>query len=562
MKNRKRFFQLFVIGMISISLIAITACKASEGLNEEPQTDASETEEVQTETAEESSQSVTQQEDEETDGALRVAGMQEQQESQQDSQPSQEEGDEQEPSSPKTAEVQPKKPATGEQTATDKDIASVEHVQNTFNSVVNEVLPSVVELKVTSIQERPSIPSEYFWFFDRGPRDQEERETKNLGSGVVFQKDDSTYYVLTNHHVAGEADSIEVVLEDKRSFEAELIGTDERRDLSVVSFTAEGEDIPTAELGDSDELNVGDWVLAMGSPYGYISSVTAGIVSAMGRSGEAIGNINDFIQTDAAINSGNSGGPLVNIYGEVVGINTWIAAPSGGSVGIGFAIPINNAKEVVQELIEFGRAIDGWLGISMLDINTYESIRTDDADAPEAGVFVANVYLNSPAYAGGIRPGDIITTFNDTEELGIDNLSRLIGNAPLKEPQELEIYRDGEYRTITVTLEERKTSEKIQQEADQLWPGILPIELTDKIISSLSLEKDQQGVMVQFMTTDAEENKFRNAGLKNYDVITHINNEKITSVDDFYRFIADDSIEYYYIDYVRNGRSYSTGVRK
>jgi Do/DeqQ family serine protease len=444
----------------------------------------------------------------------------------------------------------------------DEQTSGVIQLQNSFNSVVKAVLPAVVELKVTSIQARPRMTFEGWpWFFDSQP-DEEEYESNSLGSGVIFRRVGDTYYVLTNHHVAGEATKIQIVTDDERTYEAELVGTDERRDLSVVTFESEERDITIARLGDSDQLEVGDWVLAMGSPFGYVSSVTSGIVSALGRSGQAIDNINDFIQTDAAINSGNSGGPLVDIHGNVIGINTWIAAPSGGSIGLGFAIPINNAKDIIDELIEFGKAVDGWLGISMLDMSSYAALVTSETDDDATGVFVANVYLNSPAYKGGIRPGDIITGFNGQRELALEELSRMISNAPLDVAQLFTVERDGEEYEFEVTLEQRKSETEIAEDAEQLWPGIIPVELNEEILSSLSLSKSQEGVMIQFMTTDMEMNKFRNAGMKNYDIITHINGNAITSVTDFYEVIADDGITYYYIDYIRNGRTYSTGVRK
>jgi Do/DeqQ family serine protease len=445
---------------------------------------------------------------------------------------------------------------------THDDDSGIIGLQNSFNSVVKAVLPSVVEIKVTSIQVRPQMSFEGWpWFFDSQPYE-EEYESNSLGSGVIFRRIDDTYYVLTNHHVAGEADTIEVVLDDERTFEAELVGTDARRDLSIVSFETDERDITIARLGDSDQLEVGDWVLAMGSPFGYVSSVTSGIVSALGRSGRAIDNINDFIQTDAAINSGNSGGPLVDIYGNVIGINTWIAAPSGGSIGLGFAIPINNAKEIIDELIEFGKAVDGWLGISMLDMNSYLALMNEQTDKDATGVFVANIYLNSPAYKGGLRPGDIIRAFNGRKKLTIEELSRMISNAPLDVPQQFTVERDGKEVTLDVSLEQRKSEQKIAEDAEYLWPGIIAVGLNEDILESLSLSKNQSGVMIQFMTTDTEMNKFRNAGMRNYDIITHINGKTITSVSDFYDVIADDSVSYYYIDYIRNGRTYSTGVRK
>lgn len=437
----------------------------------------------------------------------------------------------------------------------------VEELQYSFNSVVTQVLPTVVEINVTALEVREANSFQGWpWFFDSDPY--EEYESSRLGSGVIFRRDGETYYILTNDHVAADADSIEVVLDDERTYQAKLVGTDNRRDLAIVSFQTDETDIPIAELGNSSDLMVGDWVLAMGSPFGYVSSVTAGIVSALGRSGRDINNINDFIQTDAAINSGNSGGPLVNIYGEVVGINTWIAAPSGGSIGLGFAIPIDNAKMIVEELIEFGKAVDGWLGISMLDTDQYNALVTEEHQTEAEGVFVGNVYLNSPAYEGGIRAGDIIIGYDGSIGTDIEELSRFISDSPLGVSQEFIILRDGKNYKVMVALEQRKSDDEISSGSDQLWPGVLPVELSEDIRTSLGLSKRQNGVMVQFITSASEANMFRESGMTNYDVITEINGEKIEGLADFYRIISDDSIDAYEIDYIREGRTYTAGVKK
>ncbi len=445
--------------------------------------------------------------------------------------------------------------------AEEDQIAGIENLQNSFNTVVKRVLPTVVEINVTAMEKRQNFNLQGWpWFFDTNP--DEEYESNRLGSGVIFRKTGNTYYILTNNHVATGADSIDVVLDDSRSYEAVLVGADKRRDLAVISFESDENDIPIATLGDSDELAVGDWVLAMGSPFGYVSSVTAGIVSALGRSGRDINNINDFIQTDAAINSGNSGGPLVNIYGEVIGINTWIAAPSGGSIGLGFSIPISNAKLIIDELIQYGKAIDGWLGISMLDTDQYESLLKTKDSMDIKGVFVGNVYLDSPAYRGGIRAGDIITGFNGKQDITVEDLSRFISDSPLGVKQTFTVSRDGKQYHSYVTLETRKTNEDISKNSNKLWPGVLPIELNDKILTSLGLSHKQNGVMIQLMTTSSEQNRFQQAGLMNYDVITKINGKKIENLSDFYHIISDDTITEYEISYIREGKIYTAGVKK
>ena len=232
-------------------------------------------------------------------------------------------------------------------------LSVVEALQNTFRSISNTMLPAVVEVDVTETKTYTdpfggmSNPFEFFFGSPRGKngddsdkKNQREYESKGLGSGVIVRKTGTTFYVLTNNHVAGSATKISIKLNDGREFEGKLVGADSRIDVALVSFESKDSSIPVAKLGDSDKVQPGDICMAFGAPLGYSQSVTQGIVSAVGRSESHMSAISDYIQTDAAINQGNSGGPLVNIYGEVIGINTWIASSSGGSVGLGFAIPI------------------------------------------------------------------------------------------------------------------------------------------------------------------------------------------------------------------------------
>ncbi|MDC7223516.1 MAG: trypsin-like peptidase domain-containing protein, partial [Spirochaetales bacterium] len=242
---------------------------------------------------------------------------------------------------------------------------TVEELQRAFRDISREVLPVVVEINVeeTIIQELPD-PDYWQFFFGNPPeedRDRTETPTREysrsgLGSGVLVSQKDDTVYVVTNYHVAGEADKITISLYDGRRFNAELAGVDREGDLALLSFSL-AEKVPTAILGDSESLEVGDWVLAVGNPYGFESTVTQGIISATGRYG-------NFIQTDASINSGNSGGALVNLRGEVIGINTWIATRNGANMGLGFAIPVNRIKEEVDRMINRDNREQGWLGVN------------------------------------------------------------------------------------------------------------------------------------------------------------------------------------------------------
>jgi Do/DeqQ family serine protease len=436
-------------------------------------------------------------------------------------------------------------------------------LQNSFNQVVDAVLPAVVELRVTQkiTQALPESFGMFPWFFGVPEQEVEpqEFETQSMGSGVIFRRERNTYYVITNNHVVGKADSIGVVLYDQSTEDATVVGTDERRDLAVVSFKSDM-DLPVAALGDSDAMRVGDWVLAMGSPYGFISSVSAGIVSAVGRPGQQVNNLSDFIQTDAAINQGNSGGPLVNLRGEVIGINTWIAGSYGGNVGLGFSIPINNVKRIVDELIEFGSARDGWLGVSMRDLGDMPESYADVFHT-DKGVFVMNVFTDSPAYEGGLKAGDVIVKFNATDVVSSEKLSRLISDADIKSKQTVQVNRFGKTVELQIKLDVRKPEADISQMNESLWPAVFPIALTDDIREELNVSKGQNGVAVYFMG-NSEGSKLYNAGIRNMDIITKINDKKIDSIQDFYEAVNDESTSRLMFEFIRGGSEYYIGVRR
>ena len=274
-------------------------------------------------------------------------------------------------------------------------LSVVEAFQDVNRYVSDLVLQSVVEVDVEETKTRNVSPIPFFFFGTPDDEDgpfQREYKSQGLGSGVIVLKEKNTYYVLTNNHVAGSASKITVKLNDSREFECKLIGHDERKDIALISFESK-DDIPVARLGDSDKVRTGDFCFAMGAPLGYSQSVTSGIVSATGRSGSGIGNISDFIQTDASINQGNSGGPLVNIYGEVIGINTWIASSSGGSVGIGFAIPINNIKKAISDFVSTGKVSYGWLGVSLVEAD--KDFLNELGISGKQGALVSQIFLVS-----------------------------------------------------------------------------------------------------------------------------------------------------------------------
>lgn len=442
-------------------------------------------------------------------------------------------------------------------------IGTVQSLQNSFRRVANDVLPVVVELKVVEVVKQ-QVPQGQGWPWDflfpdqenNGDQQNQEREfrSQGLGSGVIVRNDGDKYYVLTNDHVVGEADEIKAVLHDNREYTATLVGKDPRKDIAMVVFETKERDIPVASLGDSDAMQVGDWVLAVGSPFGFVSSVTVGIVSAKGRSGPE-GNISDFIQTDAAINRGNSGGALVDIYGNVIGINTWIAAPTGGSVGLGFAIPINNAKSAIEDFINKGKVEYGWLGVTVGDVGAElaDALGLDE----QKGAFVHNIYFDSPADKGGMRPGDFITRINGSSVESRDEVVRVVGDLRAGDSASFEVIRSGRRVNLTVKIGVRADSDKILSNQNKLWPGMTVVPLEDDAKEQLKLEKSQKGILV--VNVEKGTKAFIH-GLRAYDVIVSINGIEVESLEDFYRIMSDPDVDKFEVNYLREGEKGYAGI--
>ncbi|MFH0938818.1 MAG: trypsin-like peptidase domain-containing protein [Planctomycetota bacterium] len=283
--------------------------------------------------------------------------------------------------------------------------------------------------------------------FYRRPRIKEGLTPRSAGSGFVF--DATNGYVLTNNHVVAEGESYVVRLADKREVEAQLIGADPQTDVAVLKI--DGDKLTAATLGNSDEQEVGDWVLAVGNPFGLLEqTVTAGIISAKGRRGLGLSNYEDYLQTDAAINQGNSGGPLVNLNGEVVGVNTAIFSRSGGYQGIGFAIPINQARKIALQLIKFGVVVRGWVGIEAKDLTPQESKRLRLTDG--IGVSVEGVYLRGPAQRAGLLPGDILLKINNKAIHSASDVRDLVAEIAPETQIKLIIRRHDEEKTLNLVV--------------------------------------------------------------------------------------------------------------
>ena len=430
-------------------------------------------------------------------------------------------------------------------------LAVAEGLQTTFNAVAGKVLPSVVEVKTVSVQRRQSTPSfDNPWDFFFPPRDNDtpEREYRSqaIGSGIIIRNSNSLYYVLTNNHVIDRADEIMVATVDGREYDAEIVGVDVRRDLAVLSFRT-NDSLILAELGNSDNVKVGDWAIAIGNPLGeqFNFSVTLGIISAVERTGGPGGNINDFIQTDASINQGNSGGPLVNLRGEVVGVNTWIASNTGGgSIGLGFAIPINNAVRVIDDIITHGSVSDGWLGVSLMDPS--REVMEALGISGRRGALAAQVFIGSPAYRGGIRAGDFITHVDNVEVRGLDQLIQIVGNIRPGNQAVFRVIRDGVSRDFNVRIETR--THDVTTDSGNLWPGLILLPLTDDIRSSLNLDRNAQGLFVSQVIDEAPADI---VGLRRGDRITAVNGIPVSDLAAFYRILRENTERELWFSFIR-----------
>lgn len=418
-------------------------------------------------------------------------------------------------------------------------LAQAQAVQSAFNSVASTVLPSVVELDVIGGSDGGAQGQSPWRFFfgdpEATPDEREESpeyQSESLGSGIIVRKAGSTVYVLTNYHVVEGAKTISVKLYDEREYEGALVGSDTRKDLALVSFKAKIEDIPVAVLGNSDSVKVGDWAIAIGSPFGLVSSVSAGIVSAIGRDGGPDGNINDFIQTDAAINRGNSGGALVNIQGQIIGINTWIASTTGGSVGLGFSIPINNAVKVIDDLIERGTVRYGWLGVLLTAPD--KPTATELGIAEQKGAFLGHVFTDGPGAKGGLRSGDLVTAIDGKPIANLDQLVRVVADLPVGKSVVFTVLRGAKSLQLKVVIEERK--EAVAADYSKLWPGVEIAALSADEAAKLSIPKGVKGFKVISVIARSPASA---ASLRLGDVITEVNGTALKDASDFYRMINE-----------------------
>ncbi|AMM86714.1 serine protease [Martelella sp. AD-3] len=362
--------------------------------------------------------------------------------------------------------------------------------------IAEGLLPSVVNISISEeggptgeTRPLPDVPEgqpfedlfEDFFEGEEGPRS---RQFSSLGSGFII---DPTGIIVTNNHVIENADTIEVTFSDGATLDAELLGVDDKTDLAVLKVDPD-RPLPAVKFGDSRKVRIGEWVMAIGNPFGLGGSVTLGIVSARGR--ELDGPYDNFIQTDAAINKGNSGGPLFNMDGEVIGINTAILSPSGGSIGIGFSVPSELAENIIDQLVEFGRTRRGWIGIRVLEVS--DALAASLGAEDPAGVAVGSIIEGGPSDGGSLKEGDIILSFDGQPIDSPRDLPRFVAEGRVGDPVDVEIVRDGERMTVQVTPELLEEPEAVDEaladrptaEGDADTPG-LPVSLYGMTLAEL-----------------------------------------------------------------------------
>ena len=426
------------------------------------------------------------------------------------------------------------------------NVANAKSHPDSFANLAEKLSPSVVNISTTTVIEQksrdmPSFPpgSPFEDFFKQFEKPNgKKRKAQSLGSGFII---DSTGYVITNNHVIDNAEKIMVILYDDTSFEAKVVGKDPKTDVALLKIEPKTTKLKAVEFGNSNNLRVGDWVMAIGNPFGFGGTVTAGIVSARGRN--LSGSYDDYIQTDASINRGNSGGPLFDMNGKVVGINTAIFSQSGGSVGIGFAVSSNLAKQVTDQLKKFGRTKRGWLGVLIQEIS--QEIADSLGMKTAKGALVSSATEGGPAEKAGIKTGDVILKFNNIEINSMKELPKVVAGTPVGKSVPLVILRNGKKLTLNVELGELelaekenligKTSSRNTKSKDYDKLGFVAEELNSKNRSKFNLKNVDKGVVI---TTVKENSSAQDAGLSPGMVIVRVGQIEVSSLS-----VVDEAIK-------------------
>lgn len=416
----------------------------------------------------------------------------------------------------------------------------LEATEKAFVEISKRVVPSVVNISTTKMTKgfegnslSPFFQDPFFrrFFGDDFSRDHEtpkRHKEQALGSGVIVSEDG---YIITNNHVVSGADEIKVVLSDKREFTGKIVGADPKTDIAVVKIKATN--LPTIQWGDSDSIEVGEFVLAIGNPFGLTQTVTSGIISAKGRANVGIADYEDFIQTDAAINPGNSGGALVNIRGELIGINTAIFSRSGGYMGIGFAVPSNMSKSVMDSLVKVGKVTRGWLGVYIQDVTP--ELAKQFKLSSNLGALVSDIMDKGPAEKAGVARGDVIIQFNGKGVENTGHLRNMVAQTPVGNAVEVKVIREGHEKLLKVTISELPvdgTKEGINEEddAEGMFKGVTVQNLTPEFRERLDIPEKVKGVIITAVESGSAAEDY---GLKAGDVVMEINKKITRTAKDF-----------------------------
>jgi serine protease Do len=414
------------------------------------------------------------------------------------------------------------------------NIAAFDGRPPSFSVTAKKTMPVVVNISTTA-QRSPrggsNDPIDEFFSRFFGEAQPRENSQRSLGSGILISKDGE---ILTSYHVVRNADAIKVKLADQTEYEARLVGKDDRTDLALITIRRSGGNLPFARLGSSNQLDVGDWVMAIGNPFGLEHTVTAGIVSAKGRVIGA-GPYDSFIQTDASINPGNSGGPLINAAGEVVGVNSAIFSQTGGNVGIGFAIPIDLAKKVVDQLRKNGRVVRGWLGIRAQDVSPQLATSLGLTRSPSEMAVVTEVGEGSPAAEAGIKPGDVILEFNSKPVPKSQDFPSTIADTPPGQKVTLKIIRDKKEQIVSFKIGELPDDGDAVQKTEARDPeiGVRVQRITPEAARRLGLNSTKGVLIVEVQPGSPADQ----VGLEAADVVREVNQRPVNNISDFERAV-------------------------